>query len=589
MNFNKLIISFGILISLFVFKTNYSQVVLSGQVRDNVTHVGISGHQVTILADTSYQNTLYYTKTLFTNSQGYFIDTVYTTANPSKFFLVTLDCNQSPVVDSIFSVFPAPVSLDICTGGINMCSSDFIAYPDTSSFLLIHFFNLSSSNSTSYLWDFGDGSHAVSHNAIHQYSIGSYKVCLTIFDSISNCSDIYCDSITISPTTNCNINFSYSLIGAKKFSFSATVNNIYPTIYSWDFGDFSSANGKNVTHQYQQPGTYKVKVTSTSIHPQSLDTCIANHQEWIQVGGAPTAGIWGQVFADSNRVDSAIAYIYMYDETTNMASFVDSSDIVNVDSLNISYYLFSNLNYGKYIVYLKPSNNSVFAQDFAPAYSGNTIYWDGAKVINLNQASSNLPINLTHLYKLNGTSSISGHVYEGNKASQGNPIGGMPLFLLDNAKVIVDFQYSNTDGSYSFQNLVPQKYFIYSDAINHTIYPADAIITLQNQHLNNINIYISSTVVTSLNDDNTPVEFKIFPNPASQILNIEYINPKDEILNFEITNLLGQHILSKSFYATEGHNFSHIDISQYNSGVYIVSVKSSHNIIYRKKLIITHN
>jgi len=588
MRLYNLTFSIVISLSLFIAKSNYSQIVINGQVRDNSTYVGVPNHQVKIIADTTYQNTAYYIKTLVTDNQGYFSDTVNFVVGSSKYFIITLDCNQNPVIDSVFSIFPAPVSLDICTGGINMCIADFIAYSDSSNYQLIHFYNLSSSNSTSYLWNFGDGNYATSQHPNHLFNLGSYQVCLTINDSLSGCTNTYCDSLTIIPNMNCNTDFTYSLIASKKLSFAATINNIYPTIYSWDFGDYSTGNGKNIIHQYQQPGTYIVKVTSTSFHPQTLDTCIANHQEVVQVNGAPTAGIWGQVFADADRIDIGTVYLYSYNDSTNMLTFIDSSVVEVVDSMNISYYLFSNLNYGKYVTYLKLSPNSIFAQNFGPAYSGNTIYWNNAQIISLNQVSSNLPINLTHLYKQNGTSSISGHVFQDSKAISDNPVAGIPLFLLDNANVIVDFQYSQADGSYSFQNLIPQKYFIYSDAINHSIYPADAIITLQNQNINNINIYINSYIVTSLSEENIPQDFRIYPNPAFQILKLDYTNPKEQILNFKIANLLGQSILSKSIYSKKGHNISEIDISQFESGVYLFSIQSSENTIYREKLIINH-
>lgn len=587
MHFYKTLISFGILLLLYS-NSAYSQLVINGQVRDNNTLVGVPSHQVTIVGDTTYLSTSVYSNTIYTDNQGFFSDTVALLTGPSKYYIITLDCNQNPVIDSVFSAFPASVSIDICTGGINMCISDFVAYYDSANYQLIHFYNLSSSNSTSYLWNFGDGNYAVAKHPDHQYNLGSYNVCLTVSDSLSNCTDIYCDSITISPSMNCHTDFSYSLIGSKKYSFVANINNIYPTIYEWDFGDYTYSNGKNVVHQYQQPGSYTVKLKSTSFHPQTLDTCIAYYQDVIQVSGAPTAGIWGQVFADSSIIDKGIVYLYSYNQSNNTFSIVDSSIVNSVDSLNISYYLFSNLNYGKYSAYLKLLPSSIYASDFGPGYSGNTIYWDNAQVINLNQASNNLPINLTHLYKQNGSSSISGHVFEGNKKASGNPVAGVPLFLLDNANVIVDFQYSQADGSYTFNNLSPQKYFIYSDVINHSIYPADAIITLQNQNINNINIYIGSSVVTALKDEQLPTDFKIYPNPAKQNFKVEYNNPETKIISYEITNIVGQNIFSQSYQAKMGINTTDIDVSSFKAGIYIFTIKSYNKTIFREKLVISN-
>ncbi len=581
----KLSFLIGILLSLYSYN-GFAQVIISGQVRDNITHIGVPNHQVTIASDTNYLNTSFYFNTVVTDNQGFFSDSIFFATSTSKYYLITLDCNQNPVIDSFFSAIPTPVSLDICTGGINMCIADFIAYPDSADYQLIHFYNLSSFNATSYLWSFGDGNYAVAKNPDHHYNLGTYQVCLTITDSASGCTNTYCDSLTMSPTMNCQSSFTYSLIGQKKYSFSASINNTYPTIYAWDFGDYTYGNGKNTTHQYQQPGSYTVKLKSTSFHPQTLDTCISFYQENIQVNGSPTAGLWGQVFADSNSIDNGVVYLYSYNSNNHNLSFVDSTMVQRIDSINISYYIFSNLNYGKYVIYLKLLANSVYNQNYGSAYSGNTIYWDKSFAVSLNKASTNFPLNLTHLYKQNGTSSISGYVYQGNKANVGDPIAGVPIFILDNAKVIVDFQYSQSNGSYSFQGLSPQKYFIYCDVINHSIYPADALLTLQNQHINNINIYIGSSVVTSIETAKLPNDFKIYPNPANKVLSFEFVNPKSQVLNYRITNILGESVLYNSILAKKDRNTYKIDVSHLQSGVFVFSVESHNKTIFRHKLII---
>lgn len=67
-------------------------------------------------------------------------------------------------------------------------------------------YNLSwSSGTTSYLWDFGDGTTSTQQYPFHQYAIpGQYVVCLTVtgtytnaFGGTSTCSDTYCDSSSV--------------------------------------------------------------------------------------------------------------------------------------------------------------------------------------------------------------------------------------------------------------------------------------------------------------------------------------------------------------------------------------------------------
>ena len=582
----------SIIIALFLLIGNIglSQTMFSGQIRDNISYAGVPGHTVYIVADTTNQQNFTYSNTITTNSQGFFYDTVNVSGYPGvKFYISTLDCVQNIILDSVYSSYPVPKIFDICTNGLNMCLADYIAYPDSGNYQSIHFYNISSINTTTYLWNFGDSNYAVAKHPIHTFNLGSYQVCLTAYDSVSGCYDTHCDTITITPQMNCNNSFTFQNVTQKTFAFHGNINSAYPTIYNWDFGDMTTTNGKDVQHTFSQPGIYTVKLSSTSFHPQTLDTCISHSQQDIVVTGPPTAGIWGQVFADSVKIDHAKVYLYSFDNSNNRLSLKDSTDVLSIDSIGISYYHFKGLNYGKYVVFLKLLPNSSFKLTHAPAYSGNTLYWNQALVSDLNQVSTNVPINLTHLYSLNGNSSISGGIFEGNKASPGDPISNIPLYLLDQNKVVIDFQYSDANGKYKFDNLTEQKYFIYADVINHNIFPATNTISELNQHHSNINIYISPGAVTGINNETMDIEFKIYPNPTTSIINISFVNPKSQDIEFTLVNILGQAILSKNFFSEEQsrNQLITLDISDTDAGIYILQIKSGNKIMHNQKIIIS--
>lgn len=62
--------------------------------------------------------------------------------------------------------------------------------------------NLATGNNLQYLWDFGDGNTSTQAYPNHTYAtIGVYNLCLTITDSLSGCSSIFCDSTTVMRTT----------------------------------------------------------------------------------------------------------------------------------------------------------------------------------------------------------------------------------------------------------------------------------------------------------------------------------------------------------------------------------------------------
>ena len=67
-------------------------------------------------------------------------------------------------------------------------------------------------------------------------------------------------------------------------------------------------------------------------------------------------------------------------------------------------------------------------------------------------------------------------------------------------------------------------------------------------------------------------ELSIYPIPSSDFLNIQFQSNQNEILVFEVYNVLGQEVERVSYKATEGFNQFRIDISQYASGHYFLKI-----------------
>jgi PKD repeat protein len=77
--------------------------------------------------------------------------------------------------------------------------------------------NLATGNNLQYLWDFGDGNTSTLAYPSHIYSsIGVYNLCLTVTDSITGCSSMFCDSTTVMRTTGIKtIHVVSSSVGVK--------------------------------------------------------------------------------------------------------------------------------------------------------------------------------------------------------------------------------------------------------------------------------------------------------------------------------------------------------------------------------------
>ncbi len=569
-----------------------AQMIVSGQIVSLNTENGIANHAVIIESDTNYSHNFTYHHTIYTDNNGNFKDTIAIAEDANvKIYIQTYDCQQQLHRDSVYSFLPMPIKLALCPLAKNFCFADFIAYPDTANVQLVHFFDLSSSNASSYLWDFGDGqfSNLKYPNHVYSTSGGSYEVCLLITDTNSNCSSTFCDSVILANGINCQSSITYHQLTPNKFTFTGDVNVSFPSIYNWEFGDGSIGNGKSVQHLYNATGNYLVKLSTISLHPQTLDTCISHSQMMISVNNMPNGGIWGQVFADNHSLDLGQAQLYEVTNSTNQLTLKASAPIILIDSLDISYYLFPNQAYGKYVVGIKPLAASNFHQTHGPSYTGNTFYWNQASIINLNQSSVNTPINLTHLYKLNGTNTLSGNVYYGNPGHNTNPAAAIGLFILDQNGVPVDYQLTDINGYYLSKNLILQKYSVYTDLINHQIIPSTGHINENHPNLNGIDIYISNGLVSPYELTSIAEQIRIYPNPTNDLLSIELKDLPLKNASIQVYNLLGQIMLYFPNLSPEkaSDHLIQINTNTLETGIYLIEIQLEDGRKHFQKIIKT--
>lgn len=71
-------------------------------------------------------------------------------------------------------------------------------------------------------------------------------------------------------------------------------------------------------------------------------------------------------------------------------------------------------------------------------------------------------------------------------------------------------------------------------------------------------------------DEFTSKNFKIYPNPAQNVLNIEALNSSSETLKFKIYSLLGQKVAEGEF--KNQNKISNYNISTFSAGVYLVVI-----------------
>jgi len=138
-----------------------------------------------------------------------------------------------------------------------------------------------------------------------------------------------------------------------------------------------------------------------------------------------------------------------------------------------------------------------------------------------------------------------------------------------NVVIVVNQNKNKVSQSFSFKNdtVISVKKYVTSDSKN--INDEGTLTCVVNSFADNldaqsITTYVSSKIPTAIHSLNEP-EIRIFPNPASQYLQLSSV---EGVTNLQIFNILGQPLISKINPGT-----GTIDISGLNSGIYLIQIR----------------
>lgn len=88
-----------------------------------------------------------------------------------------------------------------------------------------------------------------------------------------------------------------------------------------------------------------------------------------------------------------------------------------------------------------------------------------------------------------------------------------------------------------------------------------------------------NTLSTNIEERNEPKSIEIFPNPASEVLNIRQFS--NENLTIRIVDIIGQTLLTE----TLNSNLHQLSISNLNNGIYFIELIKNKKIVERHKLV----
>ncbi|MEC8968562.1 MAG: T9SS type A sorting domain-containing protein [Bacteroidota bacterium] len=102
-------------------------------------------------------------------------------------------------------------------------------------------------------------------------------------------------------------------------------------------------------------------------------------------------------------------------------------------------------------------------------------------------------------------------------------------------------------------------------------------------------IHSSGPCTVSDNSIHDLIEFKLFPNPASDVLVIQLdgLHNNQSNLTYSVVDVIGKTVI-KGQLNTLSNRSSEMDVSDLNQGVYLVSLSDGQNTLQTQRLIIKH-
>jgi hypothetical protein len=76
----------------------------------------------------------------------------------------------------------------------------------------------------------------------------------------------------------------------------------------------------------------------------------------------------------------------------------------------------------------------------------------------------------------------------------------------------------------------------------------------------------------------------IYPNPASDHINLSFSSTKEELVNLTIHDIMGRLVYNNTEAVTLGTNQIQVDLHQFETGLYIIQINSGTNNYVSEKI-----
>lgn len=353
--------------------------------------------------------------------------------------------------------------------------------------------------------------------------------------------------------------------------------------WKWDFGDGETSEKKEDTHEYTEPGIYNVCLTIETEENGEIEESVTCKK--VRVAEEGFFNLGGHVFVNHFPIEGGVAYLYAFNEN-NKLRYVDSCQF---DSIGF-YYFYQQIE-GRYVIKAEASHELGQYASYMPTYYGNETKWQDAEVIQFDSTMWEYNISLSRTsFNYSGDGEISGTISYDSTDLRDFSATDIPIYIIDEDERH-SCTYSETDGTFTFENLHHGDYQIRAEITGMHSVPVYQNINSDNQEDVSISLLIQEDqVIADVPEDvyNTDVDIsQPYPNPATDHISMKISSEKGEMLKIKIFDQMGRLVYSAGLQGVNGEETITINTGSFANGVYNMQVSSdrrgSTNRLFIKK------
>ncbi|MEL6253468.1 MAG: PKD domain-containing protein [Bacteroidota bacterium] len=453
-----------------------------------------------------------------------------------------------------------------CGGNANQAPiARFTASPSSGAAPLQVSMNASSSSDSdgsisSYAWDFGDGAQGSGKNASHTYtSVGTYTLRLTVTDNqgLSNTSS---RTIRANPPANGPLCFEEIngkvVIEAENFS-STSAGSGNASSSNWQkFTDINASNSEGV-RAVPNNGVW----TGLSLNGPRLDYKVrfqtaGTYRVYIRTQGPTNQDDSYHIGLNGSSVSTTNGYGMGWTGSWGWAYFANEDEFVEVLVPSTGEHTFNiwmredGVEIDKIVMKIQPGIPSAQGPAASAQVECSTPnnFANNTKSFSIKESGGNGEINWGNFFE----EFKDTYVLE-------RSIDGVTYESLESEEIIVD-QILNTHTD-------PQIRQYGVGAVFYRLRIKDQTgVTRETRR-----------GVLKIGSDDLLFNFTVYPNPATDKLNLEFDNASGNALNLTIMNSLGQSIYTNQIDANQTDGMIRMDVSEYAQGIYFIRLSDKDN------------